>query len=67
MFISINKSLVAVLDRELSSYKALGVKAIQDAKENVRLSVENGLAVNGRQNKHKPNDKLEYNWVGLMY
>ena len=39
MSISINKSLVAVLDRKLSSYKALGVKAIQDAKENVRLSV----------------------------
>lgn len=59
MSISIDKSLVAVLDRKLSSYKALGAKAIQDAKENVRLSVENELAVNGRQNKHKPNDKLE--------
>ena len=59
MSISINKSLVAVLDRNLSSYKAPGVKAIQDAKKNVRLSVENDLAVNGRQNKHKPGDKLE--------
>ena len=54
-----NKSLVAILDRKLSSYKVPGVKAIQDAKENVRLSVENELAVNGRQNKHEPNDKLE--------
>ena len=59
MSMSINKSLVVVLDRKLSSYKTLGVKAIQDAKKNVRLSVENELAVNGRQNKHKPSDKLE--------
>ena len=59
MSISINKSLVAVPDRKLSSYKAPGVKAIQDTKENVRLSVMSELAVNGRQDKHKPNDKLE--------
>ena len=42
-----NKSLVAILDRKLSSYKVHGVKAIQDAKENVGSPAENELAVNG--------------------
>ena len=42
-----NKSLVAILDRKPSSYKTLGVKAIQDAKENVGSPAENGVAMNG--------------------